>query len=169
MFQFFKKRKYDLIDDLSPETDKFLSESILEHNKNIDELNNIWGFSNFKRWEFDQYSGIFRLYFDTNSLVEAKGQIFGSWHKRNKTWEWSWNNPNDEESMKIDSKKIKEYGEKNDLKYLISGFVPCLTELHATYLSAISEKVTNSQGVYPGDAGDLIVFIGLKELSRINS
>lgn len=152
--------------DLSPETDAFLGAASREHNEKNESLIKNWGFDSYQEWGFDQETLVFFLNLKNGSRVEAKGQIYGSWSKREKTWEWAWNNPHAEEGAQRDSKRIREYGKKEKLEYLTHGIVLCPTILFATYFASIGEKICEAQGVFPGKMGELSIFIGLSDLKN---
>lgn len=167
MFGLFKKKKKDTIFNITPEEDKFLSEASEYHNNNNINLQNNWGFDNYEEWGFSQETGVFFLDFKDGSRVEASGQIYGSYSTQDTSWEWAWNNPHSEKGMSIDSLKAKTYGEETDLLYLTSGMVTVFDIVFATYLASIAEKLNDAQGLFPASAGEIIIFIGLKDLKRV--
>jgi len=168
VFGLFKKKNKQQPIELSPQQDEFLASAIEYHNRNNKILNRQWGFESLAEWGFDQETGIFFIRHEDGSRVEGRGQLYGSYSESDGTWEWAWNNPMVEEAMSIDSRKAKEYGEEQNLTYLILGVVPVSDEMSATYLASIVEKLADAQGVYSADAGAIKVFIGLKELKRIS-
>jgi len=167
MFGLFKKKEQKTIFDLTPEQDTFLFEASEYHNKNILNLQENWGFSDYEEWGFSQDTGIFFLKLKDGSRIEANGQIYGSYSTHDTSWEWAWNNPHSEENIAMDSLKAKEYGKETGLNYLTVGIVEVYDILYATYLASIAEKLNNAQGVFPGNAGEVIVFIGLKNLKKV--
>jgi hypothetical protein len=151
---------------LTPEQDAFFAACTREYNEKLERLNRDWNFSNFKRWGFDQLSGIFFLELHDGSRVEADGQVIGSYFPAKNSWEWAWNNPNVGEGMKRDVQLVRAFGEKENIGYLRTGFVPVPNKLAAIYLSAVAVKILGAEGVYAGTAGALQVFISLKNLRR---
>src|SRR5436190_19742352 len=75
---------------LSPEADAFLSAACGELNGKQDSLNREWGFDRYENWAFDQTTGLFKLEFGDSTVVEADGQILGSYCDKDSTWEWAW-------------------------------------------------------------------------------
>lgn len=162
----FGKKKEKPGFTLSLEADTFLASAISEHNEKNKVLIKDWGFDNYKEWGFDQDSRVFFLKLKSGETVEADGQIYGSWSKRDSTWEWAWNNPHAEKDAAKDSHTIREYGEAEKLEYLVQGVIPCPDVVYATYLASIGEKICSAQGVFPGKAGSFVIFIGLHNLRK---
>jgi hypothetical protein len=75
MFSFFSKNKKRLYAPLTSEQDAFLATCTREYNEKLEKLNRDWSFSNYKRWGFDQFSGVFFLELHDGSRVEADGQL----------------------------------------------------------------------------------------------
>jgi len=150
----------------SKTSSKFLESAIGEHNEKNDILNEQWGFDRYSEWGLDQESGIFFIKFKDDSLVEANGQIYGSFSSEDSTWEWAWNNPMVDESMAEDSLRIKEYGESENIDFLAEPIIELPDQNTATYLGAIGEKINNAQGLFVGQVEEIYIFIGLKGLRR---
>ncbi|MGA2747973.1 MAG: DUF6882 domain-containing protein [Verrucomicrobiota bacterium] len=166
MFSFFSKNKKRLYAPLTPEQDAFLATCTREYNEKLETLNRDWSFSNYKRWGFDQFSGVFFLELHDGSRVEADGQVIGSYFPSRNSWEWAWNNPNVEEPMKRDVQLVRTFGEKEKIDYLRKGVVPAPDKLFPMYLSGIAIKISGAEGVFAGNAGPLQVFISLKRLRK---
>jgi hypothetical protein len=162
MFGSRKKPKVDFDAPLSPEADKFLEGATAEFNRKQETLCTDWRFDSYKQWGFDQISGILKLEFKDGSEFHADGQILGSYSKGDNSWEWAWNNPHVEASMKKDSQKVKEVGKRLGIEYLLHGMIPIPGETFVSYLSAIGLKATNSIGVFRGPAGPIDALILLK-------
>ena len=163
----FKKNKPKVF-DLSPEQDEYLGDAINEYNISLKTFNEGMKFNDFDEWGYDQYSGKFLLKNNGEKIIEAEAQIIGSYHSPEKSWEWAWNNPNIEEEAKIDSHTVKEFGNKQNIWYFSEGKVPVLKDEQAVYFAAVGMKLTNSQAIYPGAAGDLIVYLLLKNIHKVN-
>ena len=152
--------------DLTPEQDAFLGAATAEYNQKLDRLNREWGFADYKRWDFDQYSGILRLSMKDGSKVEADAQAIGSYWAKRESWEWSWNNPHVEDALKDDARQVREFGKRQAIEYLVEPMVPVPDEKVPMYLSAVAMKVIGSDGVFAGRAGEIIVYLSLKNLRR---
>ena len=144
VFGLFRKKKRL---KLTPEQDAFLAAAIEEHNRNNEILKSDWGFEDFAEWGFDQTCGDFFLKMADESLVKATGQIYGSFSTDDCSWEWGWNNPHVDEAAKQDVRQVKEYGRKEGLGYLCTGFLDLTDEMMATYLAAIAEKVCGAEKI----------------------
>lgn len=162
----FKKRKGKVF-DLSPEQDEFLGCAIKKYNESVKKYNEGMKFGDFDKWAYDQFSGRFLLKNNGKTIIDADAQIIGSYHPPSKSWEWAWNNPNIEESAKIDSAIVKEYGDKEKIWYFSDGKVPVLMDDQAVYFAAVGMKITESQAIYPGRAGDLTVYLLLKNIKQL--
>lgn len=164
MFNKLFSRRSARIFDLSADQDLFLGAAVEECNQSIRQYNQAWDSRRFDDWSYDQYSGKFRLKDGDVIGVEADAQIVGSYHSRNKTWEWSWNNPNVETDAKQDSQAVKNYGDKEKIWYFSEGIIPVVSEDQAIYFAAVGRKLSQSQAIYKGDAGDLNVYLLLKNI-----
>lgn len=151
---------------LSPETDQFLREALEEHNRNNDILKEKWSFENYASWGFDQETGLFFLQLEDGSRIEADGQILGSHDPAKRNWEWAWNNPHVLDAMKRDSIAVRKFGEEHQISYLCAPVVPMPDKQFATYLAAVGEKITASQGVYPANVGTITGYVMLKNLRK---
>src|SRR5262249_53013078 len=116
-----RKRKSDW---LTPEQDAFLGAATAEYNEKLNQLNRDWGFADYQRWDFDQFSGVLRLTMKDGSKVEADCQALGSYWAKGKSWEWSWNNPHVEDGLKVDAQKVREFGKREGIEYLVKPMVP---------------------------------------------
>ena len=148
---------------------KFLDSAIHEHNANNDILNKQWGFDNYSEWGLDQDSGSFFIQLPNGKMVEAQGQIYGSFSSQDNTWEWAWNNPMVEEFMAKDSLKIKEYGEYENLDFLSEPIIELPDQNTATYLGAIGEKINNAQGHEWKELGTIDTKAGSGNLSQVHT
>lgn len=154
--------KIDIQAPLSAEADKYLAEATEEFNAKQKALEVDWRFGTGKQWRYDQFSAVLKLEFEDGAEFSADGQILGSHMASRNSWEWAWNNPHVEESVKRDSRLVKQLGERLGIEYLVAGMVPAPTELFASYLTAIGVKATDSIGAYRGKAGPVDVIIMLK-------
>jgi len=145
---------------------KFFDQAIDEHNRKNEVLNRKWEFDNYQSWGFDQDSLLFFIELPNGSLVEAKGQIYGTFSPSEGTWEWAWANADIDEAASQDALNIKEYGERENVDFLSEPLLELPDQNSATYLGAIGEKVNVAQGLFVGEVEGLYIFIGLKELTK---
>ena len=94
------------------EQNAFFATCTREFDEKMVKLNRDWSFSNFKKWGFDQASGVFFLELNDASKVEADGQIIGSYIPALKSWEWAWNNPNWAAHLTRDVSAVRSFGER---------------------------------------------------------
>jgi hypothetical protein len=152
----------DSNDELSPEADKFLGDATAEFNARQEALNTDWGFDSYKRWDYDQFSGVLCLTFADGTQFRADGQFLGSYCAGDGTFEWAWNNPNVEHKLTKDSQLVRQLGEQLGIDYLQVGVIPIPDDAFVSYLSAIGIKATDSIGVFRGNAGPVDVLLLLK-------
>ncbi len=166
---FWWKRKPQV--ELSPAADDLLRLAVQEHNLKNDALIREWSFGNVAEWNCDQDTGEFVMVTHDCDTVVADFQAVGSFEKRSRTWEWAWNNPNIDKKLCVDSQLVKAFGKREAISYLTLPMFKTpktgdVTE-YVTYLGAIASKVTAAQGVFPGDIGDLVLVVTLKNLRRV--
>ncbi len=161
---FWRKRKPSV--ELSIEADRVLREAVEEHNRKNDVLMREWSFNAIAEWNCDQDTGRFVMTTHDGATVTADFQAVGSYEKRSKTWEWAWNNPHIDKRLRVDSQKVKTFGEQQGINYLTLPMFTVPKLEFVTYLAAIASRVTNAQGAFPGDIGDLVLWVTLKNLRR---
>jgi hypothetical protein len=159
---FWRKRKPRI--ELSIEADQVLREAVEEHNRKNDLLARDWSFNSIAEWNCDQDTGQFVMVTRQGTRVLADFQAVGSFEKRTQSWEWAWNNPHIDKRLSVDSRKVKSFGEKEGINYLTLPMFTLPKLEFATYLAAIASRVTNAQGAFPGDIGELVLWVTLKNL-----
>lgn len=159
----------EIDDDPAPEAEAFLRAACAEFNVKQSQLREEWRFGEAEQWGYEQDTGILQLDFEDGSQLLADGQILGSYDPSAETWEWAWNNPNIDEAVARDSHRVRELGDDLDLDCLRMGVTPAPGGPFPAFLGAVGVKATNSIGLYPGHAGDVIVFILLKEPKWLNA
>ena len=166
MFGLFKRKNPLESGKLSPEADAFLAASMSEFNLKQTALASDWSFTNYEKWDFDQYSGMLVLTLADGSRVLADGQILGSHSSRGGSWEWAWNNPNVEAKMATASYKLKELGSRLGISYLVHGKIPVEGDALISYLCATGVKATDSDGAFMGSAGPINVYLLVSNMRR---
>lgn len=134
----------------TPNLSKLLFHYDEELRNKMDELAR-WEIEYIDDWSLDQEEG--RLILTRNDGVKftCPAQIVGSHRPDEGEWMWAWANPSIVDSLKIDSLKVKEYGEKN-------GFEKCTNatadeyEDGARQLAALAAHLSGAWGVYRGMA-----------------
>jgi len=126
-----------------------------------------WGFGKATRWSLDQSRGDLLFTFDGGVVATCPAQIVGSFDSEDGSWLWAWANPSIADSLKRDSLRVRDYGQKLQIARLTSAEWPC-TEADAWSMAALACKLCETQGVYRGPAGTAFVFMtfGKVELSR---
>jgi len=138
---------------LSPEADSFLTASNLEFNAKQAALHSEWLVSQ-KRYDIDMEKGVLRIQRAT-STVEFDVQLAGSHSRRDKTWEWGWNNPNVPAALSAASAKARKLGEQYSLRYATSGLVPIASAQLPWFLSSLALKAGEGVGVFIAPSGDI--------------
>lgn len=117
-----------------------------------------WGLGTAARWDLDQSQGNLVFTFGDGTIATCPAQIIGTFDTTTTEWLWAWANPSLAEPLKRDSLKIKEYGEKHQIKKLTSDewFGK---EDDAWRMTALACKLCEAQGAYRGPAGTTFVFI----------
>jgi hypothetical protein len=158
--------------ELSPEMDAFISAACDEFNSSNNRLREEWDLDQATRFDADLGSGMMNFHFADGRTVIADLQVLGTWSRKAKSWEWAWNNPNIQDSAKVDGAKVRDFGEKSGIDYFASGFVPAPTMDMAAYLAALAAKVVGATGVLPlpPDAeADVIAFVALSNLRTVRT
>lgn len=107
-----------------------------------------WGLGSADEWDVDQPSGIIRFTF-ADKVVTAPVQMLGSWSRANQSFMWAWANPSVEESLSRDAARVKAFGERHDLSFLVADTVP-VDEEQAADIVAIAFRITGATGFYRG-------------------
>ena len=117
-----------------------------------------WGLDRIERWDLSQDSGqlVFSLPHDMRAVAPA--QIIGTYNTEDNTWLWAWANPSIEEKLKVDSLKVRKFGEEHHVDKLTQRKWTG-TENDAWAMVALAVKLCEEQGAYRGPAGATQVFI----------
>ena len=166
LIQRFRKSSQPMDDDseLSPEADRFLAEACAKYQEIMEAVERDWRLSTCIDWAFDQDTGLLSAELEDGAKWEADTQILGSYSTEDQTWEWAWNNPCCQERMARDSRTLREFGERFNLRYLRLTGYPIPGEEFLAYLSAIGVKASDSLGIFEAETGAVVVFLLLKEL-----
>jgi hypothetical protein len=126
-----------------------------------------WRFGKAARWSLDMSRGDLLFTFDDGVVATCPAQIVGSLDNEGGTWLWGWANPSIPDELKMDSLRVREFGEQRQISRLTSEEWPCAGE-EAWQMAALACKLCEAQGVYRGPAGSAFVFMTFRkvELSR---
>src|SRR5437660_4673128 len=136
-FRIKKRREVEIDDALSPEADRFLAEACAEFEHKQAVLDRDWRFDSAQEWGFDQNTGVLWLTFSDGSRLEANAQILGSYSAEDQSWQWAWSNRNADDAMALDSRKVKELGERLGIAYLQEDVIPLPNETSVSYLDSV--------------------------------
>lgn len=122
-----------------------------------------WRLGTSKRWDLAQTKGDLIFTFGDGVIATCPAQIIGSFDSAGGSWLWAWANPSIEDSLKRDSLRVRDYGQRRKIKRLTSAALQC-TEADAWLMAAFACKHCAAQGVYRGPAGGAFVFINFGEV-----
>ncbi|MDW8549213.1 hypothetical protein NG800_009845 [Epilithonimonas ginsengisoli] len=117
----------------------------------------------YTNWFYDDESGILRLYNNDDDEIFFKYIPIGTFSLSQKTWMWSWLNNSLVVKSKIETLKIKQFGEENQFEKLTTGTFPS-DEFDGWEFLAISQKVLNGIGVYKINGDKLNYYLLLTEI-----
>lgn len=132
------------------------------------EAHQAWGLGTFDRWNVDQERGEIVFSNADGKRVVAPAQIIGSFSTNDNSWLWAWDNPSVVDGMKKDARKLKEYGEKNNIEKLTTRKWTG-TQDEAWEMAALAVKLCNAQGAYRGPSGKTFVFMTFGDVKISNS
>jgi hypothetical protein len=142
--------------------EKFLQEARAKFVPDAMRLNEEYKLGNFW-WHLDQGTGKLTFSKDGVTKVIADAQIVGSYSTYSHTWRWSWANKYVAEGMKKDIAKVKEYGERQRYKELITAEWEC-DEDYAGTMTAAAGYLLKAKGAYRGPIEDGYVFILITDI-----
>jgi hypothetical protein len=115
-----------------------------------------WQLGDSDRWDFDQDTGELIFTFP-DKIVSAPAQIIGTFDSRNSSWMWAWANESIDQSLARDSVRCREYGEQHSIGRLTTPSWQG-AELDAWNMTALANRLCESNGAYRGPAGTTFVF-----------
>ncbi|KFC19923.1 DUF6882 domain-containing protein [Chryseobacterium sp. FH1] len=122
----------------------------------------------YANWFYDGESAILRLYNSDDDEIFFKYIPIGTFSLSQKTWMWSWFNNYLNEKNKIETLKIKQFGEENQFEKLTTGTFTS-DEFDGWEFLAISQKLLAGIGVYKINGDNLEHFLLLTELINPDS
>ncbi len=121
----------------------------------------MWSYGNEERWDFSQDTSELVFSFP-DMIVRAAAQIIGTFDRHESTWMWSWANSSISDSLKSDSARVREYGERHCIHRLTAPTWPA-QEMDGWHMAAIANRLCERNGVYRGPAGKTFVFFTFGE------
>lgn len=116
----------------------------------------------YGNWFYDDESAILRLFNNDEEEIFFKYIPIGTFSLDKKTWMWSWFNNYLIEKNKIETLKIKQFGEENRYEKLTNGTFPS-DEFSGWEFLAISQKLLKGIGVYNINCDNLNYYVLLTE------
>lgn len=125
-----------------------------------------WGIGRADQWDFSQDTGELLFTFP-DKLARAPAQIIGSLDTLAGTWMWAWANSSIAAPLVRDAAEVRKYGVKHGIRRLTTPVWPA-EEMDGWQMSAIANRLCESNGVYRGPADSTFVFFtfGKVELRR---
>jgi hypothetical protein len=121
-----------------------------------------WHLGEEESWDFSQDTEELVFTFP-NVIVRARAQIIGTFDSLSKTWMWSWVNPSISNSLTRDALRVREYGEAQHIKRLTTPKWPA-EEMDAWQMTALANRLCESNGAYRGPADSTFVFITFRTI-----
>jgi hypothetical protein len=116
----------------------------------------VWHLGQAERWDFEQDRGELVFTF-TDVIARAPAQIIGTFSSAEGTWMWARANSSIAPSLARDSVRVREYGEKQRIRRLTTPGWPA-AELDGWHMTALANRLCESNGAYRGPAGTTFVF-----------
>lgn len=144
---------------ISKEADEWLKDSHQRYNESTRLLRTTW-LADVSTFAVDFKKGVLTFTTPTRKVL-FDVRVIGTVRKADKSWEWSWSNPNIEEHLRLPPDRFKEIGTKYDLRYLTVGMVPVPMDLFPFMLAGVALKLHGGVGVYlvPSDEVDVYLLL----------
>jgi hypothetical protein len=122
----------------------------------------------YSRMDYEQETGMM-IFSDVGVVprVAAHYQIVGSLSRKTNTWLWAWDNPYLLENTLEDIWKVKEFGDKNHIEYLINPKWEA-TEQEAWDMTAIAAYLLKAKGSYAFLSDEIQVFVIFTRIKAIS-
>ncbi len=143
--------------------DKFLDQVEKGFMVDAKKLNNQFKLGDYELWDADQETG--KLIFSDKGKpkVIASFQIAGSYSTYSKTWKWSWANDTVDVAIKQEMDKVKEFGEKNQIKQLTTAQWKC-DEDYVWTITSIAGQIIKAKGAYRGKIPEGFVYLLITDI-----
>lgn len=157
----------DYLEELTEEQfTSFVTESFDYLTERQDALRVEFKIGEHESWEWDQASGELIFSDHGKPVVVAKIQFVGSISTQSNSWLWSWDNPNVMDHLKVDSRKVMEFGAEKGYQKLTSAKWEA-GEADGWDMTAIAAYVVKAKGAYrtPTDTG--FAYFLVKDISWV--
>ena len=144
----------------SPAYDTLVEAAQTKYNNGIQTLKDSQQIHRYA-WRYDAKTHKLHFRHKKQTLPDlcAKAQIIGSYFKRTKTFEWSWNTPNVPKKTTKAARKTRTFGRCHGQPLLYTGALQSRHELkNCHYYAAMTLYLNNGHSVYQGESRDQIVF-----------
>ena len=121
-----------------------------------------WRLGKSTRWDFSQDTGELVFTFP-DTIARAKAQIIGSFDSAKGTWMWAWANASVDSALARDALRVREYGEQHRIRRLTAPSWRAV-EGDAWCMTALANRLCESNGAYRGPAGTTFVFFTFGEV-----
>ncbi|WP_240100127.1 DUF6882 domain-containing protein [Christiangramia crocea] len=184
-FNYGKKTKNEVIEYKASQSEKTLEE--ISEQKSLDKPNRTpefeslskkayeylnqqqkyaeeeYGIGKYEKWFYDQETGLLTFSDNDEIKLKIKYESVGSISKISETWLWSWANEHLEQIVKSDIKKVKKYGEENNIEALTK------RKWHADQydgweMTAISAYLMKAKGAYRVPTENTYSFMIFKDI-----
>ena len=123
-----------------------------------------WGLGREARWFVDQDLGTIRFDFADGRGATAPVQIVGTYSRADGTFLWAWDHPGVAEALSADAKRVRDYGERNDVAAMTTKLVR-ISEDDAWRYTAFAALLSGASGAHRADSGGPLVFVTFGEVS----
>ncbi len=146
-------------DPISKEADEWLKDSHQRYNGSTRLLRTTW-LADVSTFAVDFKKGVLTFTTPTRKVL-FDVRVIGTVRKADKSWQWSWSNPNIEERLRLPADRFKETGTKYHLRYLTVGTVPVPMDSFPFMLGGVALKLHGGVGVYlvPSDEVDFYLLL----------
>jgi hypothetical protein len=126
--------------------DQYANKCCKELQKFQDSFKAKYDIDNYDNWFYTQASEIIRLY-SADKEIHFKYIPIGSFSRNTNTWMWAWANNDSIESRKLQTLKVKEFGQNKGYDNLINDYFEG-DEYTGWELASITFKLLEGIGVY---------------------
>ncbi|WP_416865265.1 MAG: DUF6882 domain-containing protein [Imperialibacter sp.] len=128
---------------------------------------NEFGLSTYQRWSYDQETGLIEFFNGDSLMLRISYQEVGSVSKSSNTWLWAWSNSYLLENIKLDSRVVREFGERKQFERLTKNKWYA-DETDGWEMTAVMAYLTGAKGAYRIPGENVISFIVFTELEKID-
>ncbi|HEY8090781.1 MAG TPA: hypothetical protein VIF09_23125 [Polyangiaceae bacterium] len=113
----------------------------------------------FQRWDASQDTSELSFVLADGRHRAMRGQAIGSWSIEDGTWMWAWDNESVHPAFSADAARVRDLAkQQRGLAAMTTGKFTATQPL-ATELALHTAAIMGAQGVFPGPAGQVLIFI----------